>query len=512
MNKVLYVPLDERACNYDFPQKLARMTDDIELLVPPAEMMGFKKCPADIEDLWKWVREHAPECSYAILSVDTLVYGNIINSRIHHKTEEKCLALVDRFRTLKRDNPELHIHAFNLVARVAAYNSDSEDPDYWAEYGMKIWRYAYFKDKQERGLLSDAENSVLSVLETDIPQEYLQDFLKRRVVDRMVNLQCVDLVEENVFDVLTIPKDDTAEYGYAAMDHQALIGRICEKQLMNRVLVYPGADEVGSVLFARVFNLMKHYTPSVYVRYSSTFGPYIVPLYEDRPMNEGIKAQIHSLGGVMTDTAEHSDCMLAVNAPGVHMTESSAQFHKDITFSTHRNLNEFFEFQRYYHDIYHRPVGLADVATANGCENECMDLARMTRSFDFLTAVGGWNTTANTVGVVLAQLVIASYYKSFREIPEKLQLSRNFLLEHVAADWLYQSNVMLQYLAETQNKCNPYALDEHYHDTVAYFKLHIQQLLNEKFPDGLFGKRIVLKDLCFQWNGVFYISLMVVQE
>ena len=511
MSKVLYIPLDERTCNYDFPQKLARMTDDIELLVPPAEMMGFKKRPADIEQLWAWVAEHAPECSYAILSVDTLVYGNIINSRTHHKSEAECIALVNQFRKLKQDNPELHIHAFNLVARVAAYNSDSEDPDYWAEYGLKIWRYAYFKDKQGRGLLSDAESSVLSVLESDIPEEYLQDFLNRRAVDRMVNLQCVDLVEENVFDMLTIPKDDTAEYGYAAMDHQALTQRICEKQLMNRILVYPGADEVGSVLFARVFNQIKGYTPRVYVRYSSTFGPYLVPLYEDRPMNEGIKAQIHSMGGVMSDSADQSDCMLAVNAPGVHMIESSAQFHKDITFSTHRNLNDFFAMQQYYHKTYCRPVGLADVATSNGCENECMDLARLNHSFDFLTAVGGWNTTANTVGVVLAQLAIASYYHGFNQAPDRLQLSRNFMLEHLTADWLYQSNVLPQYLQETQEKWNPFALDDHYDETVSYFKEHIQALLNAKFPEGLFGKRIVLTKLSFQWNGAFYVHLSVAQ-
>ena len=37
---ILYVPLDERACNYDFPARLARMTRDTALLEPPAEWMG----------------------------------------------------------------------------------------------------------------------------------------------------------------------------------------------------------------------------------------------------------------------------------------------------------------------------------------------------------------------------------------------------------------------------------------------------------------------------------------
>ena len=110
----------------------------------------------------------------------------------------------------------------------------------------------------------------------------------------------VDLVRDGVFDVLTVPKDDTAEYGYAALDQMAIAKRVRELRLPDsRVLVYPGADEVGSVLFARVFNQIKNYRPRIYIRYSSVYGPFIVPRYEDRPLQEGIKAQICSLGGVV---------------------------------------------------------------------------------------------------------------------------------------------------------------------------------------------------------------------
>ena len=40
----------------------------------------------------------------------------------------------------------------------------------------------------------------------------MQDFLERRKTDRFVNLTSVELVRENVFDILTVPKDDTAEF------------------------------------------------------------------------------------------------------------------------------------------------------------------------------------------------------------------------------------------------------------------------------------------------------------
>lgn len=68
-----------------------------------------------------------------------------------------------------------------------------------------------------------------------------------------VNLTSVELVRENVFDILTVPKDDTAEFGYAALDQMAIMQKAEEEQLMNRVYCYPGADEVGSVILREYF-------------------------------------------------------------------------------------------------------------------------------------------------------------------------------------------------------------------------------------------------------------------
>ena len=52
MTNILYIPLDERACNYRFPVLLSEMTEDIRVLVPPREYMGMLKQPADVDKLW----------------------------------------------------------------------------------------------------------------------------------------------------------------------------------------------------------------------------------------------------------------------------------------------------------------------------------------------------------------------------------------------------------------------------------------------------------------------------
>lgn len=503
MIKVLYIPLDERACNYTYPRLLAEMTDDMELLVPDYSWMGFCKKSADCEKLWQWVFERAPECEYAILSVDTLVYGNIVNSRIHQKTEAQCQNLLDRFVELKQKNPNLKIHAFNLAARVAAYNGATEDPDYWATHGWAIWRYTFLMDKQQRGHTNAGEDAEILELKEQIPAEYLDDFLRRRVVDRATNLRCVELTRDKVFDILTIPKDDTAEYGYAAMDQKAIAEKVRQYRLMDRVLVYPGADEVGCVLFARVFNLIKNYTPRVYPRFSSTLGPQIIPRYEDRPIYESLKAQIYSAGGVCVETAEDSDCMVAMNTPGVAQIESTEQYTKDLTFSSHINMHEFLRYILYYRKRYQRPVGIAEVSVCNGCENEFMEYALISGVLHEVQSVGGWNTTENTVGVVLAETVIASYYQGYAGMPKQYRAMEEMKMHAIVADWLFQSNVLHRFLLETRGRIDPYALNSDEAEALTYIREGLEKIIGEKFGPLYKGAQVKIENLFFNWNMVF---------
>ncbi len=116
MNRILYVPLDERACNYEFPALLAGMTEDVALVEPPVGWMGFKKKPADIDALWPGfsrMRGNAATPSFPWIRWFTAI-SSIPNAS---PPLEACMETLFRFTELKRKNPELSIHAFNLVAR-----------------------------------------------------------------------------------------------------------------------------------------------------------------------------------------------------------------------------------------------------------------------------------------------------------------------------------------------------------------------------------------------------------
>lgn len=509
MMRVIYVPLDERPCNYRQPFKLSTISDNVTMLIPPMEYMGELKKPANVDAIWEWIFQNAVGCDYAVLSIDTLVYGNLINSRIHNLSKDVCKSRLGRLVKIKQLNPDIEIHAFSLVARVANADSDNEDPDYWRTYGKAIWQYAYYMDKKQRGILTGDEDAGLQKVTDQIPPDILKDFLTRRDVDLSVNIGCLDYLKSGVIDSLVMPKDDNAEFGYAAMDHRKLARKIYQDRLMNKVMVYPGADEVGSVLYARVFNRHFHYSPRIYTRYSSTLGGTVVPRYEDRPLNEGIKAQITSIGGICTDTPADSDFLFAVNSPGREMTECADQFtNKDISYYSYTNTSEFLNYIKYYMGAYKKPVAIADVAFSNGADNEFMTAANAVGLLETISAYGGWNTSENTNGMCLAHASIASYYESIGWKGANQKRSEEFLLHKIIEDWLFMANMLYQ-LMKFKNKfpgIDVYHLNK-YEDQVSALMLKLlKQEIKEKISNDFLGHKVTISNLSLPWHRIFDID------
>ena len=513
MTKILYVGLDDRACTYFYPLLLADICDDIEMIAPPLDIMGVLKTPADTDAVWKWAFENASDADYAILSVDALVYGNIVNSRIHNRTKEQCDAYMDNFKKLKEINPNLKIHAFNLVAIAAAYNIDAQDPTYWATHGYDIWKYGWLTDKIKRGHDAPGEKEELEKLTASIPSEYLENFLNRRAINRSINHKSVDFAKEGVFERLVIPKDDTQEYGYAAADQASISEKIFKERVMDKVMVYPGADEVGCVLFAKIFNEIKNFTPRIYTRYSSILGPTIVPKYEDRPLHESIKAQITSLGGVIVDTPMESDMLFAIHSPGKFMIECADQFKdKDLTFSSHINLHEFASYINYYIKAYNKPVALADVAMSNGSDNEMMAYMNNIKLLDKLSAFGGWNTSENTNGMCLAHAVIHAYYETVDFKGGSRQKSDEFCVRKIIEDWLFQANALhtgIKELAKRYPGKSPYKIMDIHDEISTFVGNETTRLIGVEFGGVMKGKKVEISNFKMPWGRIHDLQFIL---
>lgn len=503
-NRVIYVPLDERSCNYDFPWELG-LAAGLDVLRPPAALMSGGKRPCDTDALWAWLEGNATGCTHAVLSLDMLVYGCLIHSRRHMLAAEECVSRLNRLARLKALNPALEVHAFCLVMRASCSNSSAEEPDYWADYGMRIWKYSWLSDKKSRvGLDPDGEDE-LNDLESDIPQDILSDYLNRRRVNLSVNLEAVRLVKAGVIDRLVIPKDDNAEYGLPMRDSGEVCKSVADAGVRSRVFVYPGADEVGCTLMCRVLNRVNGHVPKIHVSYSSTLGPDIVAKYEDRPIHESVKWQVLSSGAIMAEEARDADIVLMVNTPGKYMLECADQRRRDHTYANFRNLEEFT--QRLMHHIAAgRRCAVADVAYSNGADNELMDILSGERLLDKIVAYGGWNTCANTLGVVIFQAT-AAMALGLPSIAGNPALTA-FHLRKLAEDWAYQANVLIGFYERAQEldvDCGN--LGDARGRVGAEIVRELNAFCRGRLPAGPDGADVRIGDVGFPWDRLFDIVI-----
>jgi hypothetical protein len=133
--KTLFIPLDERPCNYIFPQLLVTHKTDVHICIPPIELLGHKKSPADTKKLSEFLISHVKDCDNLVLSIDMLLYGGLIPSRLHHLSEKEVNERLDIVHQIKNINPHIKIYAFHCIMRAPSYNSSEEEPDYYEDFG-----------------------------------------------------------------------------------------------------------------------------------------------------------------------------------------------------------------------------------------------------------------------------------------------------------------------------------------------------------------------------------------
>ncbi|QJD86041.1 DUF4127 family protein [Cohnella herbarum] len=511
MPAIVYVPLDERPCNAGYPVQIAAASD-VDMISPPPELLGNKKQPADTAKLSSWLLENASTADRLILSIDMIVYGGIVPSRLHSWSFEQC---ADRLRTIaecKRINPHLRVYAFNLIMRAPSYSSSEEEPDYYAEYGAELARSGWLQDKLQREGWTEEERAESVRIAQRLPVEVRDDFISRRQTNASVNRLSVDLAREGVIDFLIIPLDDNAKYGYTAQEQRKLLQIIERDRLMDRVHMYPGADEIGCTMFSRVFCELKGYRPEVFIRHASTNGPFIIPKYEDRSLGESLKSHLTAAGAFICDGSADADVVLMVNSPPIgayDMAETDSGYEaRHASYFSEVGLREFVQAIRAYSDKG-KLVALADVATCNGGDESLMNLVSDSGLLPRLSAYAGWNTSGNTLGTVIAHAIVESYYRlpDRQPIEGREHSSKLFYWSRLLEDWGYQAVVRTDIVKnDLEALGGSYFHIAHIQDTVI-------ELIDEKMKRFLAKnaadlplERIRIRDIRLPWDRMFEVG------
>lgn len=489
--KIVYVPLDERPCNAAYVSKLFQ-SDAVQVHV--CGPLGHKKTPADLEALKADLLQACDGAYGLVISLDMLVYGGLIPSRIHHEKQEVLVKRLEVLKEIRREHPDLVIYGFSCIMRCPSYNSDDEEPDYYAKYGQAIHDAGELVHK---GRISGVPSKMLKDALEKIDPADLDDYVMRRQTNRYVNVEVLQYVRDGILDRVVIPQDDSSTYGYAAMDQETVRNKIAQYHVEDRVMMYPGADEVGMTLFACMLNHYEQACPKVYVQYANEASKTLIPLYEGASLSSTIANHILSCGCRQTYSYEMADIILMIDAPSEHMEEAAAQPSKAVGYIAERNLSGLLSFAKTMLKEG-KIVIFADDGYANGSD---LRLLQYLNDYGLLMKIhgyAGWNTNANTLGTALAMGV--AYFNTKKR-------NDDFLALRYVEDGGYCAYVRGAVEKKLQPPNDYFSIAFQKEKVLSMIRDELEQFVKTYLPS--IASRVVIDKVESPWTRMFEVGLDV---
>lgn len=415
--KIGLIPIDNRPVCYTLPKLIAGINSDIELVMPPRELLGDLTKPARKEILFEILNSWKGFDSI-IISLDTLVWGGLIPSRRSSTPLAEILALLENLKVILKEK-DCPIYAFSSIMRISNNNINEEEKEYWDMWGKKIFEYSYIADKT--GFPP----------KTDIPKEILKDYLNTRKRNFEINKIYLEWQKEGIFDTLVFSKDDCAQFGLNVQE--------ARKLKAEGGFVKTGADEIPLSLLSRAItknltsvysgipNRPENYNPDgirIFPIFTEPEYKHLISNYEDISIEESVRSQIELAGCKVSNNYSDSDIVLIVNNFKNNQGEIVMKIPTE-PFKGEINLPD-------------KPFMIADVRFANGADNSFVEklLENLNFNSDNFLGYSGWNTSANSLGSLIAGGLVKFTDNDYNKTEFlKLQLTR--LLD----DWGYQANV-----------------------------------------------------------------------
>lgn len=497
MKKIVYLPLDERPCNYHFPYLLCERSDVFNVVRPPLSTMGSKKNFASPEKITAFLTEECKDADYLILSLDTLIYGGILASRIHNTDAETLSQRLSVIPQLKAKNPQLKIYAFSLVMRCPCYSDDAEEPWYYKLCGREIFLYGQNEHKYKLGEIDEAEyNKTKESLAICHP--YVSDYENRRAVNLSIFMRALDMVGREICEFVIL-QDDSNARGYTAMDQERIREMTTSKSI--KVDVYPGADEGGMSLLSRVAADIAGRHPKICPIFANSESINVTPIYEDRPIKKSLKAHIESAGGILCDSEDDADILLFCN---LYDNETYDACWHDIVANGTELITPFVN--RIAEAIKAgKAVAIADLAYCNLADERF--IRELCGKCDVMELYGyaGWNTACNTLGTVLSQAIIRSLFGDTID-------HRRFTAARLFDDAMYSAFARkeLQRGESTPVFTNLSSLGDRSADVAKWIEQRLPELAAEIVP--CIAEAYEISDVYLPWKRIFEIGFNIIEK
>ncbi len=409
--RAVLIPLDSRPCNRLFPAQLLTGAG-IQCVTPPAEALDCFVAPGDHAALSSFLMKAAREADVLILSLEQWVYGSLLASREDSISEVEALSRLTEIRRLKEVHPALRVLASSVVMRSSISTLKAEDLAH--HFAVNEYAKAAYR----------GDSAQTAKLAREIPARILDKYRCVRARNHRVNQAALSMCAEGTVDKLLLLQEDSQPEGLHRLEQEALTARIQAENLGDRVALHNGTDESGCLL--AVLAAAKPLKLHIHALGGEPLD--FIAKYEDRAFIENIRSQCRFAGIELTDAA-HADKVLCVLTPG-QLPQ------RDLVFSEAEGEDGRARFSRLASEMAEwmrggKPVGLLDVAVANGGCLPFLDQLAGHISPWKLAAYSAWNTACNALGTVLAQLALL----------EEGAANTAFTVERLLDDALYQGQV-----------------------------------------------------------------------
>ncbi|MGM9992610.1 MAG: DUF4127 family protein [Candidatus Bruticola sp.] len=433
--EALYVPLDDRPCNWLFPGQIARIGGG-HLISPERYWLGKAYKPGNPQQIKDWLRSQ-PLCSNAIISADMLAYGGLIASRTAKLSVAEALANLNILPELAKKGQRLEV--LTIVPRLSLRTSDEQAP---YEASLRNWA--------AQGQMAPP---------TNVPEKYFREYMQVRNRNLEVIYNLLIFTHQGIIDHLVIGQDDSSRTGIHISEIAQLKAKVQELGINDKVDILCGADELASNMTASWLAQESGYTPHLELDYSNPEDKNKVPPLESFTLEETARLHIKLSGAAKT---ENTGTVIFIETPSDQpFTPPSLEGNEETkTQAEHllKRINSKFSGQR------KRPYGVADLHLVNRAEPIfAQTLIDNIPIWEF-ACYSAWNTPSNSLGTAIAQAcaqqiaMVKGHNWNFSRQLESEKTHQAFTVARLIDDYAYQAVIRQNLSQEYKNidiRANP---------------------------------------------------------